>query len=92
MFESLGQGLRIVIVGASGGIGTALVDHLVASPQVARVHALSRQGKSHPSPKASPKLVLWMLLSSQRACFKETELRLKKTYARFPLKALKKAS
>jgi len=53
MFESLGQGLRIVIVGASGGIGTALVDHLVASPQVARVHALSRQGKSHPSPKVA---------------------------------------
>ena len=51
MFESLGQDLRIVVVGASGGIGTALVDKLVRSDQVGRVHALSRQGKSHPSPK-----------------------------------------
>ena len=51
MFESLGQDLRVVIVGASGGIGAALVDRLVASDQVARIHALSRQGKSHPSSK-----------------------------------------
>lgn len=53
MFESLGQNLRVVIVGASGGIGAALVDRLVSSSQVARVHSLSRQGKSHPSPKVS---------------------------------------
>ena len=53
MFESLGQNLRVVVVGASGGIGAALVDRLVSSSQVARVHSLSRQGKSHPSPKVS---------------------------------------
>lgn len=53
MFESLGQNLRVVIVGASGGIGGALVERCVASDQVARVHALSRQGRSHPSPKVS---------------------------------------
>ena len=53
MFESLGQNLRVVVVGASGGIGAALVNRLVSSSQVARVHSLSRQGKSHPSPKVS---------------------------------------
>jgi NAD(P)-dependent dehydrogenase (short-subunit alcohol dehydrogenase family) len=53
MFESLGQDLRVVVVGASGGIGAAMVDRLVASDQIARVHTLSRQGKSHPSPKVS---------------------------------------
>ena len=51
MFESLGQDLRVVIVGASGGIGAALVERLVTSDQVARIHALSRQGKSHTSSK-----------------------------------------
>lgn len=53
MFQSLGQNLRVVVVGASGGIGAALVERLVASEQVARVHALSRKGKSHPSPKVA---------------------------------------
>lgn len=53
MFKSLGQNLRVVVVGASGGIGAALVDRLAISGQVARVHALSRQGKSHPSPKVA---------------------------------------
>ena len=53
MFKSLGQDLRVVVIGASGGIGAALVERLVSSDQVARVHALSRQGKSHPSPKVS---------------------------------------
>jgi NAD(P)-dependent dehydrogenase (short-subunit alcohol dehydrogenase family) len=52
-FESFGEDLRVVVVGASGGIGAALVQHLVDSPQVARVHALSRGGRSHPSPKVA---------------------------------------
>ncbi len=53
MFESLGRNLRVVVVGASGGIGAALVERLVASGHIERVHALSRQGKAHPSPKVS---------------------------------------
>lgn len=53
MFESLGQNLRVVVVGARGGIGAALVEQLIGSDQVARVHALSRQGESHPSAKVS---------------------------------------
>ena len=53
MFKSLGQSLRIAVVGASGGIGAALVEQLIASDQVAHVHALSRQVKPHPSSKVS---------------------------------------
>ncbi len=52
-FESFGENLRVIVVGSSGGIGAALVEHLVDSPQVARIHALSRGGRSHPSPKVA---------------------------------------
>ena len=52
-FESFGTNLRCIVVGSSGGIGAALVEHLVNSPQVARVHTLSRSGRSHPSPKVA---------------------------------------
>lgn len=52
-FESFGDNLRVVIVGASGGIGAAMVNALVDSPQVARIHALSRSGRSHPSSKVA---------------------------------------
>ncbi len=52
-FESFGENLRCVVVGSSGGIGAALIEQLVASDQVARIHALSRSGRSHPSPKVA---------------------------------------
>ena len=52
-FESFGENLRVVVVGSSGGIGQALVEQLAASPQVARIHALSRGGRSDPSPKVA---------------------------------------
>jgi NAD(P)-dependent dehydrogenase (short-subunit alcohol dehydrogenase family) len=52
-FESFGQNLRCVVVGSSGGIGAAMVDALVESEQVSRIHALSRTGRSHPSPKVA---------------------------------------
>lgn len=51
--QSFGNNLRVVVIGSSGGIGAALVQHLVDSPQVARIHALSRTGRSHPSPKVA---------------------------------------
>lgn len=38
--------MQAVIIGASGGIGGALVDGLVANPDVAQVHALSRSGRA----------------------------------------------
>ena len=52
-FESFGENLRCVVVGSSGGIGAALIEQLVASDQVARIHSLSRSGRSHPSPKVA---------------------------------------
>ena len=52
-FESLGTDLKCVVVGSSGGIGAALVEQLVQSDQVARIHALSRSGRSHPSSKVA---------------------------------------
>ncbi|MEP4051508.1 MAG: SDR family NAD(P)-dependent oxidoreductase [Litorimonas sp.] len=52
-FESFGDNLRCVVVGSSGGIGAALTEQLVQTDQVARIHALSRSGRSHPSPKVA---------------------------------------
>lgn len=52
-FESLGDDLRCAVIGSSGGIGAALIEQLVQSSQVARIHALSRSGRSHPSPKVA---------------------------------------
>jgi len=51
--ESFDDNLRVAIIGSSGGIGAALVEQLVACPQVSRIHALSRGGRSHPSPKVA---------------------------------------
>lgn len=52
-FESFGRDLKCVVIGSSGGIGAALIEHLVESDQVARIHALSRSGRSHPSSKVA---------------------------------------
>jgi len=51
--ESFGKSLRLIVVGSSGGIGGALVERLIDTPQIARIHTLSRSGRSHPSPKVS---------------------------------------
>ncbi|WP_409433426.1 SDR family NAD(P)-dependent oxidoreductase [Litorimonas sp. RW-G-Af-16] len=52
-FDSLGHDLRAAIIGATGGIGHALVEELVASDQVSQIYALSRSGQSHPSAKVA---------------------------------------
>ena len=52
-FENFENDLRCIVVGSSGGIGAALVEQLVNSPQVASVHGLSRTGRSHPSTKVA---------------------------------------
>jgi len=51
ILPSLGDNLRVIIIGASGGIGGAFIDALSGSGQVSKIYALSRQGKSHPSSK-----------------------------------------
>ena len=52
-FENFGDNLHCIVVGSSGGIGGALVEQLVNSPQVTHVHSLSRTGQSHPSTKVA---------------------------------------
>lgn len=52
-FESFGQNLRCAVVGSSGGIGAAILEKLVESEQVSRIHSLSRSGRSHRSPKVA---------------------------------------
>ncbi len=49
--ESMGDNINVIIIGASGGIGAALLTQLNASPQVAQIFALSRQARQYPSPK-----------------------------------------
>jgi len=53
IFDNFGNNLRVIVVGSSGGIGKALIEHLVESPQVSRIQALSRRGLSHTSPKVT---------------------------------------
>jgi len=42
LLASFGGGLNAAVVGASGGIGSALVEHLANDPSIERLHALSR--------------------------------------------------
>ena len=49
--SSFNPDMRVAIIGASGGIGTALVNMLVKHVHVSQIFALSRQGAAHPSPK-----------------------------------------
>ena len=51
ILSTLGQDLRIIVIGASGGIGKAMVDTLESSNQVSHIYALSRNGQSHHSAK-----------------------------------------
>ncbi len=53
ILPTMGENLRVVIVGASGGIGAAFIEHLTASDQVSQIYALSRQGIAHASPKVA---------------------------------------
>ncbi len=46
--------LRVIIFGASGGIGRALTQHLAESSQVDTIHALSRSGTAHSHDKVHP--------------------------------------
>lgn len=48
---SFPDGLRVVVAGAGGGIGNAVVELLAESPQVARVYALTRDRPVLASPR-----------------------------------------
>lgn len=49
--SSFERDMRVAIIGASGGIGTALIDSLVAHDNVSQICSLSRQNIPHRSPK-----------------------------------------
>jgi len=53
LLPSMGEDLRVIIVGSTGGIGGAFIDKFAASSQVSKIYALSRAGQSHPSPKVA---------------------------------------
>jgi NAD(P)-dependent dehydrogenase (short-subunit alcohol dehydrogenase family) len=54
MMDSLGQGYRAVVIGASGGIGAALAARLGEDPACAAVHALSRSGRAPEGARLRP--------------------------------------
>ncbi|TNE48035.1 MAG: SDR family NAD(P)-dependent oxidoreductase [Deltaproteobacteria bacterium] len=49
--DSFGESLRVVVVGATGGVGRALVEHLRVHPQVQTLFALSRRPLALQDPK-----------------------------------------
>jgi len=51
LLSSFGNGLRVAVVGASGGIGRALVEHLSAQDNVEHVYAFSRSDVSFETSK-----------------------------------------
>jgi NAD(P)-dependent dehydrogenase (short-subunit alcohol dehydrogenase family) len=54
LLSAFGTDLRCAVIGASGGIGSALVRHLARLPQVAKIHALSRTPMVEPPDKVAP--------------------------------------
>ena len=42
ILENFGTGLNVAIIGASGGLGKAFVEHLSVQPNVTKLHAFSR--------------------------------------------------
>jgi len=50
----IGSGLRVAVIGASGGIGRALVAGLARDPAVSRIFAASRLPDREPTPKLEP--------------------------------------
>jgi len=47
ILPSMGENLRVIVVGASGGIGGEFINNLSQSDQVSNIYALSRQGVAH---------------------------------------------
>ncbi len=54
LLPSMGDSLKVIVIGATGGIGKALIKALLGSTQIDEIFALSRQGSTHPSPKVEP--------------------------------------
>ncbi|UCE30320.1 MAG: SDR family NAD(P)-dependent oxidoreductase [Burkholderiales bacterium] len=54
LLPSFGRDLNVAVVGASGGIGAALTQALVADPAVSRVFAMARDQVGEPHAKVCP--------------------------------------
>ena len=52
--RSLEQPATVAVIGASGGIGGAVVDALATDPGIARIWATSRREFDHPSERVRP--------------------------------------
>lgn len=57
LINSFPQDTNVAIIGASGGIGTAIVELLAADDRVARIHALTRAPKEATTPKVTSSFV-----------------------------------
>lgn len=51
MLTSFGRDLRVVVLGASGAIGSAVTEQLLADPNISQVYAFSRQELKFSHPK-----------------------------------------
>ena len=52
--NSMGDALRVIVIGASGGIGQGFIHHLRHSSQVTEIYALSRKGTAPSCDKVTP--------------------------------------
>jgi NAD(P)-dependent dehydrogenase (short-subunit alcohol dehydrogenase family) len=50
LLSSFQDNMRVIIVGASGGIGAALTKSLARAPQISQIYALSRSGNTQDNP------------------------------------------
>ena len=53
ILPSMGENLRVIVIGASGGIGGEFINSLAQDDQISNIYALSRQGVAHSSPKVA---------------------------------------
>ncbi|MEP1229600.1 MAG: SDR family NAD(P)-dependent oxidoreductase [Litorimonas sp.] len=78
--SSFQNSMRIIIVGASGGIGAALTQALEKSSQVAQIYALSRSGKSRGNPHLNTSKITHLKCDfTQAESLSNTALILKRT-------------
>ena len=55
--QSFRPSATAVVIGATGGIGAGLVEHLAADPGIAQIHALARTAPVANNPKVLPGII-----------------------------------
>lgn len=51
LLSSFGENLTVVVIGATGGLGKAFVQHFIDHAKVETIYAFSRSAAAHPHPK-----------------------------------------